>query len=300
MKARPPVICLRHVLLFLCAAGLLSSGARAAKSPRQEVFWSNMTGGQYNPVGLASFFQFTYRLRLMDRDEPVLEENFVGIGLTLDVTPVWLRGGVHVHIQPVSILKFGVEVLGLQGFGVFGSAQAFGSPVEDWSQDRMDERKAEAAVITAWAVRSFVQLRFAWKAFRIRNTTRASYWNHQLPQGATAVFAAGIAGLRPQQGWTIENNTELGFLILDEQLLLGLRHWMVNSFHPGFDTDPNGPSHILGPGVGWTFTDISSAIFHRPTLLFHVGWHLNHTNRTGAVPYIALALYFDGQLWSAD
>jgi hypothetical protein len=294
------VFCVRVARYLVALLLVVTCSAEAAKSPRQELYWSNLTGGQYNPVGIGSFFQFTYRLRLMDRDAPILEENFVGLGMTLDITPVWLRGGVHFHIQPLSILKMGVEILGLQGFGVLGSAQAFNSPLDDWSQEVMDAQESEAAVISAWAVRSFFQLRFAWKAFRIRNTTLASYWNHRLPPGDTAVFAAGIAGLRPQRGWTIENKTEMGFLFLDDRLLVGVRHWMVNSFHPGFSDDPNGPSHILGPGIGWTFTEASSAVFNKPTLLFHVGWYINHTNRVGELPYIALALYFDGRLWSSD
>ncbi len=283
-------------ILFMASV----SHAQLKPPPKHEIHWANLTGGQYNPVGVASFFEFTYRLRLTEQEAPVLRENYVGLGLTLDLTPVWIRGGVHFHLQPISILKLGVEVLGLQGFGILGSAQAFDTPTDDWSQAVMDERASEAVVMTAWAARAFLQFKIKWNIILFRNTTRLSYWNHRLPPGATAVFAAGISGLRPQNGWTIENMTETGVWLLDERLLLGVRHWMVNVFHPGYRADPNGPSHILGPGIGWTFQDVSSVLFNRPTLFFHVGWHINHTNRTGAMPYIAIALSFDGRLWASD
>jgi hypothetical protein len=68
--------------------------------------------------------------------------------------------------------------------------------------------------------------------------------------------------------------------------------------------DPNGPIMRLGPVLAYRFFDEPGEAFNQPTILAIVNWHLKHRWRTGldthqALPYIALAFSFSGELWSS-
>lgn len=284
---------------LVCVLALLSPlSASAELPPQHRLRWSNLTGVQYNPLGAAHFMRFDYRYRLFDQDSTLLRDSFVGVGSSLELSPVWFRGGLLVRVQPVASLRFETQVLGFQYFGVLGSASTFAGPRDEYDSATRDSIGDDAQAIGGLSVRLSLLLRLKYRGLALRNRTRASYWLTDLGPDRSVFYSAGDDTLRPGKGWVVENVLEGGYFLLSEQLLLGLRYRVVSAIHPGLDDNPNGPYHVLGPLVAWQFSRSAGAVFDRSALLFHAGWYLNHRYRTSPVPYLLVGYYFDGTLWS--
>jgi hypothetical protein len=66
-------------------------------------------------------------------------------------------------------------------------------------------------------------------------------------------------------------------------------------------SQPNGPTHRIGPAVLHTFYDKPERRFNRPTLIVLIQWWARHRWRTGvdvhpAVPYLVVGFLFEGDL----
>ena len=287
------------VALAVCGLALLAPvAANADLPPKHRLHWSNLTGIQYNPIGGANFLRFEYRYRLFDDDSKLFSRAFASVGTTLELSPVWFRGGLQLRLQPLAVLRFEAQVLGFKYFGILGSASTYPSASHDYDDVTRDSIGEDGHAIGGLSVRLAILLQAMHKNFAFRNRTRASFWHTDLGPGRTVFYSAGDDTVRPDNGWVIENVLETGYFLLDKQLLLGLRYRVVGAVHPDLEEDPNGPYHVLGPLVGWKFPEYPGAVFGRSALLFHAGWYMNHRYRVGPIPYLVMGFYFDGTLWS--
>jgi len=287
----------RLVSWFGATLLLLALPATAERVPRHQLVWSHLTGLQYNPTGGAHFMRIGYRLRLYDDTGPLFREAYAGLGASIELSPVWFRGGLVFRVQPWSIIMAEAQVLGFQYFGVLGSAATFASPTDDYSDATRDRLDEPGQAIGGLTVRLALRLQFKYQGFALRNRARASYWLTDLGEGRSAFYSAGDDTLRPARGWVVENVLEAGYFLLDERFLVGLRYRTMAALHTGA-TDPNGPYHVLGPLLAWRFADNPGSLFDKSAILFHAGWYMNHRFREGPLPYFVLAFYFDGRLWS--
>ena len=78
--------------------------------------------------------------------------------------------------------------------------------------------------------------------------------------------------------------------LFDFGLTVGARHTLTHAFyrqqHFRFGepvSQPNGPTHRVGPAVLYTFFDRPGAAFNKPTIIVLAQWWVRHRWRTGEV-----------------
>jgi hypothetical protein len=304
------------VALALFVVLAVSGVARAEEPPpKQQLRFKNLTVARVNPLGLINVLDGSYRLRLYASDNPIFKDNFVGIGGQAVLTPAFARIGPMLEVQPLSILYLNATYEAIGFFGSFDFFQSFGFATDDFSDSALDDlagsddpdQRNYATSGTQFSVTGI--LRFKVGPIAARDTFRAGRPDFDLRDGDQLYYDPLWDLLIPDEGWYINNDVDLLY-ITDFGLKVGARWTMATAFYDDRDfpdgvepTDPNNPTHRVGPFVTYTF-DSKSRYFQDPTIIFIANWWLEHRFRTGedvttAFPYMILGLTFTGDLFSS-
>jgi hypothetical protein len=321
-----PVASCSHARLLLCAFLLLTTSvAHAAQTttstapvpttpnspPEHQLILRSSNVLRYNPLGLISDNQLSFR-RLLYRadDNVVLRDNFMGAGLTPQVSAAFARVGALVEVQPLSILRLwaNFEVVGY--FGSFGLFQSFDSPDADFRDSVISARgqlpdNDPAKNYVTWGSQLTLGMDLQLKVGPIaaRNLLRLVRGSYQVRDGDTVYYDQFYDVLAPNNGLYLNNDTDLLY-VSDFGLVAGLRMNVTQPFYgpehvgagerwTGPTDHANGPTLRAGPLVSYTFFDDPTALFNKPTLIVVGNWWVAHRYRTGVdvnqlVPYFVI------------
>jgi hypothetical protein len=307
--------------LALAALGLLAalpSPARAAM-PEEQLVYRNLSVARLNPLGLIDLGQVTYRHRLYASDRVAFEQNHFGFGLAPSVSPAFARLGLVAELKPASFLELFASYEFIRYFGGFNFLQSFASPYADYSDTRLrelgaledgDPRRSYAA--SGRQLNLGATLQFKLGPVAVRNIARFMRADMDLRDGDRVFYDILFDALAPDRGWYVNNDLDV-LWVSDSGLTLGLRHTLTHAFYgpehyaPGEDasTNPNHPSHRLGPMIAYSFWKGRGGAFDDPTLLTVLGWWLDHRWRTGAdvsraAPFFIVGFSFTGDLTPAS
>ncbi len=293
-------------LAFSCISGVASADEVKPPPPipPHRIVYENLFGGRVNPLGLENQYALAYKARLYASDSLALRDNAFGIGLSPTLSPAISRFGGHIEIRPLTVLALQAGFYQVGFLETFGSLQSFPDATYDYSDSRLDELEDAG---TNYPAKGFeVHLRATGLAkigpVAFRSDTNAYYADLDLRKGDTVYYQPRTDLLMPDAGWGLVSDEDVAY-VSDFGLIAGARYTVADSFIDG----PDDPAAImrLGPLVGYTFFDTPGATFNRPTLLGIFQWWLVHPYRTGpdthqALPYIALAFRFEGELWRSE
>ena len=280
-------------------------------NPRHKWIYSTLIALRYNPLGATIDFKSGHRMQVIDKDSVLFRESYLLSGLRVFTTPAYTRLGPHIEFQPLALLNLyaGYNFVGY--YSTFDLMQSFPTATSDYSDTRLDERGEAGenyptygaiadisallqAKVGPIAVRD--NLVFYWANMRLRNGDRVWY-----DQFMDVAF--------PAKGWGLTNDADLIYLFPDSGLKLGVRHSMIHVFYDEDDFLPgepvtkrvNSPHHRVGPAILYTFYDVPSQRFNKPTFVLLTQWFFQHRFRVGqdvhpAIPQITLAFTFQGDL----
>ena len=95
-------------------------------------------GARYAPIGLSSFNEIGYRLKLSDSKGLFLKDTYVEGGIWTIASPAYIRSGAYFNAVPISVLEVRVSATYLRQFGNFGLAYTPADPEDpDWDLDTL-------------------------------------------------------------------------------------------------------------------------------------------------------------------
>jgi hypothetical protein len=293
-----------------------------AATPDRQLFLRSTNILRYNPLGLISDNVLSLRHRLYRADDvAALRDNFVGIGLTPQVSAAFARVGLLAEVQPLSILRLwmNAEVVGY--FGSFGLLQSFPSPTADFRDATIasrgqlpagDPQKNFATGGTQLTVGMDLQMKAG--PVVARNLTRVVRGSYALRPGDTVYYDQFYDVLAANDGLFVNNDTDL-LWSTSFGLVAGVRANVTQPFYAADDysaaeqavpggprTHPNGPTLRAGPLLSWTFYDDPTALVNKPTIIVIGNWWIAHRYRAGAdipqaIPYTVVAFQFSSDLY---
>jgi hypothetical protein len=302
---RSPVI----AAVAACAVSFASVRPASAEDkppppiPAHRIVYDNLVGARLNPLGLEDQFNLAYRARLYASDSLALRDNAFAVGLSPTLSPSISRFGGHVEIRPLTLLSLSAGFYQVGYLGPFGILQSFPDATYDYSDSVLSERKDAGLHYPTNGYE--VQLRGVALAkfgpVAVRSDTNAYYTDVKLRDGDTVYYHQRTDLLMPDKGWGLTSDEDVAY-VSDFGLVAGARYSVGHAF-----VDGEGPGSImrLGPLLAYTFFDEPGTSFNKPTILGLFQWWLIHPSRTGqdvtqALPYIALAFRFEGELWRSD
>lgn len=279
--------------------------------PLHRIEYASLLGGRINPIGLEERFDLYYRLRLYRDPSPILREAALGIGFTPTISPAATRLGATVEFRPLSILLLSAGYYWVGWYGTFRQLQTWDSPHVDFSDSTMEDRSEAFAYATKGTeVQLRAQLLGKVGPIVVRNDLNVFNAFVETREGEHLFYDQRIDLLRSTSAFSLTNDTDVLYLsdfgfIGGARLNVSTHLYRDTDFRPGESTDdPNGPIVRVGPLLAYRFFDEPGAAFNQPTILAIANWYLMHRWRTGvdtnqALPYIALAFSFSGELWSS-
>ena len=97
----------------------------AGDIPKHRLWYSNATFARVNPLGLVESLTLGWRYRLMDSDSVLFEDTYSLLGVTVNTTPAYTRGGVRAEIAPIAVWKAWATLEGIGYFGTFDQITSF-------------------------------------------------------------------------------------------------------------------------------------------------------------------------------
>jgi len=306
----------RLVPALAIVASAVSAGAPAMATeplpptPKEQLFYQNLTVVRLNPLGLQNQFELDWKHRLYDPgDSLIMAQNYWSIGVAPILTPGLMRLGVNAKFQPLAILKLEVKWEYLNYFGNFDLLQSYQSANAAFSDsDIGDGGDAGNNYATdGWQLTLDGELRAKVGPVIVRNRFKAGYLEVALEDQDKVFYEQYVDLLLPGKGWFFTNDLDLLFQVT-RKLIVGVRYAFMGVNYPddaflageAKETD-SAPTQRLGPLVAYTFCDQPGGSFNKPTILLLVNWYLEHRWRTGqdvsqAFPYIVLGFAFSGDL----
>ena len=128
----------RASLLMIGCLWLVAGAARAdgETTPRSSIGYENLFAVRVNPLGLGDELKLRYRYGLYESPRPVLAQNFVGVVTPILLAPSFVRFGLGVELQPLSVLHL---------YAGYEPAYYFGAV------DRVLPLSSIAAHVVAWS-----------------------------------------------------------------------------------------------------------------------------------------------------
>ena len=277
---------------------------------RHRLVYQNLLAARYNPLGLVNEFNVGWRLQLFMKKPGVLyQDTFFAIKAHTFLNPAFARIGPRIEIQPLAILNLNATYNYVGYFTTFDQLMSFASPAENYSDSRLDalgkqkqNYPAHGHLVTLSAL---VQAKV--KDVAVRDNLKFYYSDMALRRGHLVYYDQTLDIAQPDEAWTLTNDLDALYLF-DFGLKLGARYTLTHAFYKPKHfrlgepvSQPNGPTHRVGPAVLYTFYDKPERRFNRPTLILLVQWWARHRWRTGvdvhpAVPYLVLGFLFEGDL----
>jgi hypothetical protein len=297
-------------LLPRAAAAPPSASADGDRPTRHRLVYRNLVAARYNPLGFVDELFVGYRLQLSQKTGRLWRDSFLATHAHLFLNPAYARVGPWVELQPLAIWQIaaGYDFAGY--FGNFDQVASFPSPSDAYDDDTIDARGDAGLDYRTWGhfVTLFNLLQVKVEGFALRDSLRF-YWNDmKLRAGDRVWYDQAIDILMPDRGWALTNDVDAVWLF-DFGLTIGARYTLTHAFyqqqHFRFGepvSQPNGPTHRVGPAALYTFFDRPGAAFNKPSIVVLAQWWVRHRWRTGevgsaAAPYLALAFAFEGDLW---
>ena len=310
----------RPLWLVLLLSMLATAGAQAdpkqqpspsSQPPRHRLHYHNLTGFQYNPLGIQTDLLLSYRYRLFSPTSQLFQDTFVGGGPIVRVNPAYARAGFGLELQPLMVLCLRAQYEFRGYFATAGMLQSFtGANSEHHDELRKTRGDLEMNYAsTGHQVNLQAILRAKVGPVAVLNDFVMTYFQMNLRDSDTVFYDAFIDLLAPGQGVTLANHAHL-FYITGEGLTVGVRYTVAHAVYPDEALGPNGqagdvvtPTHRLGPMFVYEFQDRGRR-FQKPTLAIILNWWLKHRYRTGqqvnrGIPWVAVAFFFSGDLWSS-
>jgi hypothetical protein len=288
---------------------------------RHRLYYSNLFAVRYN--GIFEELRLSYRYRLMDSSHLLLRDTFLGLGVAPGLSPAFGRIGAFAELQPITPLTLTAQYDAIRYFGTFRLLQSFPNAGSEFSDSELrrlaDEDKNYASPGQLFTLGVLVQGKMA--NVVVRSNSRFVYADMNLRTGDTVFYDIVYDLLAPNQGWIVSSDNDLLYVTKfgssGAAFTTGLRYTVAHAFYndtqlAAGQENLNSPTHRLGPFFGYTFfsrpsensgggptTHISNA-----TVVLLTQWWLHHRYRTGqdtsqAVPYLAIALSVNGDLWSS-
>jgi len=285
------------------------SNASAELLPQHRLHYQSLTLLRVNPQGLEQRFQLGYRYRLYDREEALFRTAYVGASVQPIVTPAFARLGVQAELEPLAILQLKVRWDWLQYFGVLNHLQSFSDTDGRYSDEALKETRDSAQTAGGWLLTLGATLQGKVGPVVFRSQFNAVRHELEVQEGHATWYDPSADLLAPVQGWTLTNDADLLLMLLDEQLIVGVRHNWMESLLPdaarGASSDEHTRTQRIGPLLAWRFFDEPGTAWNRPTVLLLLQWYLEHPHRTGqfssqALPYVVLGFAFSGDLLSTQ
>ncbi len=286
-----------------------SASPQLAPRPRHRWIYNFLLGGRYNPVGLSADFTTGYRYQLIDKDTALFRDSFLAAQVHTVVTPAYAAIGPKIQIQPAAILNLSATYDYMGFYGAFRSLLSFPSATDEWTDQRIDDLEEAGANYgsTGHQVTLSAQLQAKVKGIAIRDNVKGFYYDFNLRNGDPVFYNQTIDMMVPNRGWAITNDLDLLY-VFDFGLTLGARYSLTHAFYrpehfaPDEEaSNPNSPTHRLGPAIIYTFFKRPDQRFDQPSLIVLAQWWAKHRYRTGqeisgAIPYFVLAFSFKGDL----
>ncbi|MEJ7732563.1 MAG: hypothetical protein WKG00_25580 [Polyangiaceae bacterium] len=281
--------------------------------PLHRLTYDSTLGLRINPIGIEERLNLFLRRRLSADPSPLWRESSVSVGLTPTLTPSIIRLGPTFEIRPLTILSLSASGYFQSWLKTFKHLQSYPSATAEHSDD--DRKAGGEADLDYGTTGAELQLRTQVLAkvgpIVLRGDVNLHRASVDLRDGDRVYYDPRADLLLPNGGWWLVSDTDLVWLT-SYGLVAGARFNISNAFlrdrdfAPGEPTeDPNGALMRLGPILAYTFFDEPGAFFNKPTAIVMANWYLAHRYRTGeessaALPYIALAFRFEGDLYRSD
>jgi len=271
-------------------------------------YYRNILAARVNPIGVSNDFRFGYRVRLYGalRDSFVAA-GYLGLSGTLVLSPSFVRPGVLLEIQPLSILNLSVAYEMLGFFGTFNTTTSFATPMGNYFSDPFTQRARDNAAAAGGAqtalghvvtLGALVQVRLG--PLALRTNFRFVYHSLSLRAGTRYFYEPYLDILASNDGWVMVNETDVIYQT-PFGLNIGARYTQTDAYYSS-DQDPlgSGASKRLGPVFTFTFFERRRGGFNGPTIFVLSQWWLQHRYRNGAeqptaLPYLAFGLSFRGE-----
>jgi hypothetical protein len=277
---------------------------------RHKLVYQNLFALRYNPLGLVDELTLGWRMQLfMKKQGALYQDTFFALKAHAFLNPAFARIGPRVEIQPLAILNLQATYNFVGYFTTFDQLMSFPSPAENYSDTRLDDLgdagqnyPASGHLVTLAAL---VQAKV--KDVAVRDNLKFYYVDLSLRRGHTVFYDQTLDIAQPDDAWTLTNDLDLIYLF-DFGLKLGARYTLTHAFYQPKHfrlgepvSQPNGPTHRVGPAVLHTFYDKPERRFNKPTLIVLIQWWARHRWRTGvdvhpAVPYLVVGFMFEGDL----
>jgi len=319
--------CLAPVLLL--AAGRASAEppgppappAPPAPPPKTRLVLNNLLAFRYNPLGFEDQLRAGLQRRLYESSSALFRDNFLFGGIYPKLNPAFAKFGPSIEIQPLSIfnLRLGFELVGF--YSTFGLLQSFASPVEEYADSRLLERRKATpaqnyATYGAHAtIEPTLQLKFG--PIVVRDKLSVEYWKMSVRDGDRVFYDVTLDTLVSRDGWAIQNDVDALYVhdfegwkgtFQGARFAAGARYTAVKPLYASGDLRPGdaralaaNDHHRVGPLLGFTFFDRGYARFNKPTAIVVANWYVHHRYRTGrdvsgAIPYLVVAFSFQSDL----
>lgn len=281
--------------------------------PLHRLTYDSMLAIRINPLGIEERLNLFFRRRLSSDPSPLWRESSVSLGLTPTLTPSIIRLGPTFEFRPLTILSLSASGYFQGWLKTFDNLQSYPTPTAEHSDDA---RKAGGDLGLDYATTGVeLQLRAQVLAkagpIVLRGDVNFHRSSVDLRDGDRVYYDPRSDLLLANGGWWMVADADLVWMT-DFGLIAGARFNVSNAFLssddfvPGEPTDdPNGAVTRVGPILAYTFFDEPGAVFNKPTAILIANWYLSHRYRTGeesssALPYIAAAFRFEGDLYRSD
>ena len=305
------IVCCAFAALFTSLGASAHAADPIPPTPKEQLFYTNLTVLRVNPLGLQNQFELDWRHRLYDPgDSRIMAQNFWAITAAPILSPGLMRLGVAAKLQPLAILKLEVKWEYLNYFGNFDLVQSYDSANAEYSDSDI-ANGGDAGLNYAtdgWQLTLDGEARAKVGPVIVRNRFKAGYLEVALKGDDKVFYEQYFDLLLPGKGWFFTNDLDVLFQVTN-RLIVGVRYAFMgvnyadDMFAVGEDkTTDSAPTQRVGPLVAYTFCDdVPGASYNKPTLLLLVNWYVQHRYRTGepvnqALPYIALGFAFTGDL----
>lgn len=278
-------------------------------APKHRLVYKNLLAARYNPLGLVNENAIGWAMRLYDRRGTLWEPAYLGLKLHTYVSPAYGRVGPQLEFSPLAILNLSATYDFTGYYGTFNQMQSFGTPAVDYSDTQLEANDEAGASYATYGSMITLSALLQAKAgpIAVRDNVKGYYNDFKLRDGGKVYYDQMLDIMVPDRGWALSNDLDVLYLF-DNGLKLGARYTVTHAFYKDRHfqegepvTQPNGPTHRIGPAILYTFYDKPQRRFNKPTLIVLSQWWARHRYRTGAdvspaVPYLVIGFLFEGDL----
>jgi hypothetical protein len=281
--------------------------------PEFRITYSDLTAVRLNPLGLETRPLIGFERRLWKDPGILTRDAYIGFKLAPYLNPALARLGAMVEVKPAAVFALRAGAFFKNWFGTFGQLDAYDSPrAEHCDQCMLDrgDQGLTVGVATAFEAELGALAQIKVGPIAVRHDAAFYYQDAKIP-GNTVFYDSRLDMVVPDGGVSTTQETDVLY-VTDFGLAAGARFSALHAFYRDSDyragesvENDNTPAMRLGPAVAYTFFEDPGAAFDKPTLIFLSQWWLQHRYRTGedisqAIPYVAIAFRFEGQLWGSE